>query len=52
MTEPVFDNLEREHLIGYSGQYLNTVLFHPQDPNIFLYNIGGLVIIENINDRN
>ena len=41
-----------EHLIGYSGRNFKTIRFHPQDSSSFVYNIGGLVVIEDINDRN
>ena len=47
-----FDNLEMEHLSGYNGKKFRTIHFHPKDPNTFLYNIGGLIVIEDINDKN
>ena len=47
-----FDNLEMEHLSGYNGKKFRTIHFHPKDPNTFVYNIGGLIVIEDINDKN
>jgi hypothetical protein len=41
-----------EHLIGFSGRNFKTIRFHPKDINYFIYNVGGLVVIEDINDRN
>lgn len=43
--------LELDHLTGYNGRFLKTIQFHPKNPNIFIYCIGGLVVIEDINDR-
>lgn len=43
--------LELDHLTGYNGRFLKTIHFHPKNPNIFIYCIGGLVVIEDINDR-
>ena len=43
--------LELDHIIGYNGRSLKTVCFHPKNPDLFIYCIGGLIVIEDINDR-
>ncbi len=43
--------LELEHSIGYNGKYNKTLLYHPTDPNMLIYNNGGLVVIENLHDK-
>ena len=43
--------LELEHSIGYNGNHGNTVHFHPVDKDTLLYNIGGLLVIENLHDK-
>jgi hypothetical protein len=40
-----------EHSIGYNGKYQQTVFYHPQDKDSIIYNIGGLLVIENIQDK-
>jgi WD40 repeat protein len=46
------DLLELEHVFGFTGRYLSTALYHPTDPNFIVYCIGGLVVLENIHDKN
>lgn len=43
--------LEMEHSIGYNGKYLGTVHYHPFDKDSLIYNIGGLLVIENLHDK-
>jgi len=43
--------LELEHSIGYNGKYQNTVHFHPTQKDTMIYNIGGLLVIENLHDK-
>lgn len=43
--------LELDHIIGYNGRYFKTAQFHPKNPDILVYCIGGLVVIEDVNDR-
>ena len=43
--------LELDHIIGYNGKYFKTAHFHPKNPNLFIYSIGGSIILEDINDR-
>ena len=40
-----------EHSIGYNGNYSNTVHFHPTKENTLIYNIGGLLVIEDLHDK-
>ena len=44
--------LELNHLIGFNGKNLKMCYYHPQDPTKIIYAIAGLVVIENINDKN
>lgn len=43
--------LEMEHSIGYNGKYQNTVHYHPFDKDTLIYNIGGLLVLENLHDK-
>lgn len=43
--------LEMDHSLGYNGSYPDTVKFHPTMENTLLYNIGGLLVIENLMDK-
>jgi len=43
--------LEMEHSIGYNGLYPNTVHFHPTLKDTLIYNIGGLLVIEDLHDK-
>ena len=45
------NTLELDHIIGYNGQYLNTVIYHPFLKDTMIYNIGSLVIIEPVADK-
>ena len=38
-------------LIGYSGSVPRVAQFHPYDPKIIIYPIGGFVVIENVDDK-
>ena len=40
-----------EHSIGYNGKYTDTVKFHPVEKDQLIYNIGGLLVIENLHDK-
>ena len=43
--------MELEHSIGYNGKYPDTIQFHPVDKDTLIYNIGGLLVIENLHDK-
>ena len=43
--------LELEHSIGYNGKYQDTVHFHPTAKDTLIYNIGGLLVFENLHDK-
>ena len=43
--------LEMEHSIGYNGSYPNTVHVHPTQKDTLIYNIGGLLVIEDLHDK-
>ncbi len=43
--------LEMEHSIGYNGKYQNTVHYHPNEKDMLIYNIGGLLVLENVHDK-
>jgi len=43
--------LEMEHSIGYTSKYPDTVHFHPHEKDTLIYNIGGLLVIENLHDK-
>lgn len=43
--------LEMAHSIGYNGAYPNTVRFHPVQKDTLVYNIGGLLVIEDLHDK-
>lgn len=45
------DILELEHSIGYNGKYQNTVHYHPVVKDQLIYNIGGLLVLENLHDK-
>ncbi|KRW99659.1 WD40-repeat-containing domain [Pseudocohnilembus persalinus] len=45
------DCLELDHLVGFSGKFPNSAHFHPQDREKIIYAIGGLVVIENLQDK-
>ncbi len=49
-AKPV-EPLELEHSIGYNGKYQDTVDFHPTQKDSLIYNIGGLLVIENVQDK-
>jgi len=40
-----------EHSVGYNGLYPNTVHFHPTLKDTLIYNIGGLLVIEDLHDK-
>jgi len=40
-----------EHSIGYTGRYRNTIHYHPTAKDTLIYNIGGLLVIEDLNDK-
>ena len=42
--------LQLEHMMGYSGRHLNTVVALTNDENRFVRSIGNLVCIENLLD--
>jgi WD40 repeat protein len=43
--------LELDHVIGYNGQYQQTLLYHPYSKDIALYTIGSLILVENVNEK-
>ena len=40
--------LQLEHMMGYSGKHLGTVVAMPNDENRFVKSMGNLVCIENL----
>jgi cilia- and flagella-associated protein 52 len=40
-----------EHSVGYNSHYPDTIHFHPTDKDNLIYNIGGLLVIENVHDK-
>lgn len=40
-----------EHSIGYTCRYPDTLKFHPVEKDTIIYNIGGLLVIENLHDK-
>ena len=40
-----------EHSIGFTGNFTNTVHFHPTEKDVLIYNVGGLLVIENLHDK-
>lgn len=46
------DLLQLHHINGYNGKYRSTIHHLPTQENKFTYSIGGLVIVEDITDRN
>lgn len=45
------DILELEHVIGSNSKYSHAVRFISNTKGYFVYLIGGLVVIEDINDK-
>mmetsp|Transcript_12766 Transcript_12766/g.23776 ORF Transcript_12766/g.23776 Transcript_12766/m.23776 type:complete len:622 (+) Transcript_12766:2683-4548(+) len=45
------DPLELDHVFGYTGALPSTLVVHPQDADTILYAIGGLVVVETLNER-
>jgi len=43
--------LELEHSIGYNGKYQSTVHYHPVEKDTLIYNIGGLLVLEDLHDK-
>jgi len=43
--------LEMDHSIGYNSKYPDTITYHPTMENTLIYNIGGLLVIEDLNDK-
>jgi len=42
--------VELEHLCGLNHKFYNTVKYHPSNPNLYVYSVGSVVIIEDVND--
>lgn len=49
--EPAKVVLELEHSIGYNGKYSDTIHFNPVSQDTMFYNIGGLLCVENVQDK-
>lgn len=45
------DPLELDHVFGFTGSLPSTLVLHPIDVDTLLYAIGGLIVIETLNDR-
>lgn len=43
-------SLELEHLCGLTNRFFNTVKFHPIHNSVYLYPVGSVLVIEDIND--
>lgn len=42
--------VELEHLVGFSGKFLQSVLFHPTAKDTIVYSVGSLLVIADLND--
>lgn len=42
--------LELEHMIGFTGSRLGTLLAHPKNPNVFIKSMGSAIVIGDLND--
>lgn len=43
--------VELEHAVGYNGKFQNTIHHIPNSKDNYVYSIGGLVVIEDLNDK-
>jgi hypothetical protein len=43
--------LELDHMIGFSGANTSMCFYHPHESDRIIYAVGGLVVIENVNDK-
>ena len=53
-ADPSDQNLgivELEHVVGYNGKFQNTIHHVPNSKDLFVYSIGGLVVLEDLNDK-
>jgi len=50
-TQQDLEILELEHVIGYNGKFPHTIHYIPNTKNYFAYSIGGLIVIENAEDK-
>ncbi|CAM9617784.1 unnamed protein product, partial [Discosporangium mesarthrocarpum] len=48
--EGIEDMLELEHVIGYTGHFLQTALAHPLDNDVIIKSVGALLVIANVID--
>mgnify|MGYP003771171221 CR=1 FL=1 len=44
------DPLELEHVIGYTGVRLHTLVTHPTEKNCIIYPIGSVVVVADLQD--
>ena len=44
------DCMELEHVIGYTGHFLDTMHTHPQQPNVFIAPMGSDLVVGDITD--
>jgi WD40 repeat protein len=42
--------LELEHVIGYTGRYMHSLVFHPSNKQYFIYPIGAVLVISDVKD--
>lgn len=42
--------LELEHMLGFTGRRLGTLVGHPQQPNVFIKSVGSVVVVGDLND--
>jgi cilia- and flagella-associated protein 52 len=50
MAEPPTAAVELEHVCGLSNRFFNTVQFHSQKKNLYVYPVGSCVVLEDIDD--
>jgi WD40 repeat protein len=46
MSNPV----ELEHVIGYTGRYMHSLVVHPRNKDFILYPIGTVLVISDVKD--
>jgi WD40 repeat protein len=44
------DLMELEHVVGYTGHFLDNVHFHPDEPNLYITTMGSSVVIGDMTD--
>jgi len=42
--------VELEHFCGLNQKHLNTLIYHPTKTNLYVYSVGSIVIVEDVDD--